>query len=172
MLKSVFHLNGAKMINTFKTRIYFNAKERILLLDPFYGGSHKQLTDLLYEKIPGCLKITMTPKKWHWRARMAALHFSRTIPFSDNYEILFSSSVLNLAELVALRPDLSRLQKILYFHENQLVYPKQEEKLRDVQYGYNQILSWYVLLGLTKTNISFFQHTLGKIQSFPRGANI
>lgn len=151
------------MINTFKTRVcdyitqtvryqqkyishrYISMqRERILLVDPFYGGSHKQLTDLLYEKIPGCLKITMTPKKWHWRARMAALHFSRTIPFSDNYEILFSSSVLNLAELVALRPDLSRLQKILYFHENQLVYPKQEEKLRDVQYGYNQILSCLV----------------------------
>lgn len=60
--------------------------------------------------------------------------------------ILFASSVLNLAELAALRPDLGKLKKVLYFHENQLAYPVQNWKERDFQYGYNQILSWYVFL--------------------------
>jgi len=60
--------------------------------------------------------------------------------------ILFSSGVLNLAELIALRPDLSKLKKILYFHENQLVYPVRKQKDRDFQYGYNQILSWYIYI--------------------------
>ncbi len=55
---------------------------------------------------------------------------------------LFTSSVLNLAELVALRPDLARLKKVFYFHENQLVYPVRKSQERDFQYGYNQILSW------------------------------
>lgn len=32
---------------------------------------------------------------------------------------------------------------MLYFHENQIVYPVRNEKERDFQYGYNQILSWY-----------------------------
>lgn len=54
--------------------------------------------------------------------------------------------MLNLAELAALRPDLGKLKKVLYFHENQLVYPVQKCKERDFQYGYNQILSWYVFL--------------------------
>lgn len=58
------------------------------------------------------------------------------------YRVLFCSSVLNLAELVALRPDLASLKKIIYFHENQLVYPVREKKDRDIQHGYNQILSW------------------------------
>lgn len=58
--------------------------------------------------------------------------------------ILFASSVLNLTELVALRPDLGKLKKILYFHENQLVYPVKKCQERDFQYGYNQILSWQV----------------------------
>jgi len=56
--------------------------------------------------------------------------------------VLFCSSVLNLAEFVALRPDLQSLKKIIYFHENQLVYPIRRQQLRDFQYGYNQILSW------------------------------
>lgn len=58
---------------------------------------------------------------------------------------LFASSVLNLCELVSLRPDLAPLHKVLYFHENQLIYPVRKQQERDFQYGYNQILSWYVV---------------------------
>ena len=61
------------------------------------------------------------------------------------YRVLFSSSVLNLCELVGLRPDLLGLYKILYFHENQLLYPVRKHQERDYQYGYNQILSWYII---------------------------
>ena len=57
---------------------------------------------------------------------------------------MFASSVLNLCELVSLRPDLAGLTKVLYFHENQLIYPTRKQQDRDFQYGYNQILSWYV----------------------------
>lgn len=62
--------------------------------------------------------------------------------FTSCCRVLFCSSVLNLCELVALRPDLARLKKVLYFHENQLAYPVQKDQERDFQYGYNQILSW------------------------------
>ena len=60
---------------------------------------------------------------------------------SSPCRFIFTSAVLNLAELSALRPDLATVKKILYFHENQLVYPAQDEKERDFQYGYNQIVS-------------------------------
>ncbi|XP_071328657.1 tRNA-queuosine alpha-mannosyltransferase isoform X2 [Trachinotus anak] len=91
-----------------------------------------------------CSVFTLPAKKWHWRARTAALYFSQTIPTCPSYRVLFSSSVLNLCELVALRPDLARLKKVLYFHENQLVYPVRKDQERDFQYGYNQILSCLV----------------------------
>ncbi|XP_051815125.1 glycosyltransferase-like domain-containing protein 1 isoform X1 [Acanthochromis polyacanthus] len=116
----------------------------VLLVEAFYGGSHKQLIDLLKENIDGCCVFTLPAKKWHWRARTAALHFSQTIPSCPSYRVLFSSSVLNLCELVALRPDLARLKKVLYFHENQLVYPVRKDQERDFQYGYNQVLSCLV----------------------------
>lgn len=111
------------------------------MLEPFYDGSHRQLVDLLAEELSGADLVTMPGKKWHWRARTAAMYLSEQISASHNYEVLFASSVLNLAELLALRPDLVGLRKILYFHENQLVYPVQQCKERDFQYGYNQILS-------------------------------
>ena len=79
----------------------------------------------------------------HWRARTSALYFAQNISRKlGKLDILFCSSVLNLAELVALRPDVSQCRKIIYFHENQLVYPvKKSKEERDFQYGYNQILS-------------------------------
>ncbi|KAH3852204.1 hypothetical protein DPMN_094705 [Dreissena polymorpha] len=124
-----------------------SCKNTILLLEPFYTGSHRQLMDLLHADVPGSSLVTMTGKKWHWRARTGALYLSMTIPRSHCFRTLFASSVLNLAELIALRPDLSPLKKVLYFHENQLTYPVQAHKQRperDFQYGYNQIMSCVV----------------------------
>ena len=58
------------------------------------------------------------------------------------FRVLFASSVLNLAELVAFRADLAGVHKVLYFHENQLIYPIRKQQDRDFQFGYNQIISW------------------------------
>ena len=145
------------------------AKQRVLILEPYYSGSHKQFIETLlppavdYDSVLGdrlpkevprkrskwpqfeFTLCEMSGKKWHWRARTAALYLSRVIQRVDKaqFDLLFASSVLNLAELIALRPDLAAIPyKVFYFHENQLAYPIQVQKERDFQYGYNQILSW------------------------------
>ncbi|XP_075613376.1 tRNA-queuosine alpha-mannosyltransferase isoform X2 [Balearica regulorum gibbericeps] len=138
----------------------------VLLIEAFYGGSHKQLMDLLQEELQeDCVLCTLPAKKWHWKARTAALYFMQTVPTSTNYRILFASSVLNLAELAALRPDLGKLKKILYFHENQLAYPVQKCQERDFQYGYNQILSCLVadvVVFNSAFNMESFLTSIGK----------
>ncbi|XP_006021388.1 glycosyltransferase-like domain-containing protein 1 [Alligator sinensis] len=137
----------------------------ILLIEAFYGGSHKQLVDLLQEEVEECVLYTLPAKKWHWRARTAALYFMQTVPANANYRILFASSVLNLTELIALRPDLGKLKKVLYFHENQLAYPVQKCQERDFQYGYNQILSCLVadiVVFNSAFNMESFLTSIGK----------
>ncbi|XP_016983570.1 glycosyltransferase-like domain-containing protein 1-like [Drosophila rhopaloa] len=120
-----------------------SAKPHILIIEPFYGGSHKQLISTLIEGLcPADYELFSLPaKKWHWRARTSALYFSQLIPIDHEYRVLFASSVLSLAELIGVRPDLCQCRKIVYFHENQLVYPVREVKKRDCQYGLNEILS-------------------------------
>ncbi|XP_003742354.1 glycosyltransferase-like domain-containing protein 1 [Galendromus occidentalis] len=121
------------------------AKPTTLIVEPFYGGSHAQLMELFVREFQSQTPfelISMRATKWHWRARTSALWLSQNIPRERGFKKLFITSVVNLAELLGLRRDLAEIEeKIVYFHENQLDYPVLDEKERNFQYGYNQIMT-------------------------------
>lgn len=112
----------------------------VVLVEPFFGGSHKQLMELLAsdlltkDGVPFEL-CTLPARKWHWRLMASSLHFASAIPRSDSIRVLFVTSTVNLAELLGLRPDLNapHVRTILYFHENQLAYPYQTAAVEDVR---------------------------------------
>ena len=59
-----------------------------------------------------------------------------------NWDILFCSDMLNLAEFIALVPkEIAGLPKVIYFHENQLTYPVRVENERDYQYAMTNLTS-------------------------------
>lgn len=152
-----------------QTTIQDSTMKDVLIIEPFCGGSHGQLIQLLSsdkEIGPRCEQVCLPAKKWQWRARTSALYLSQVVPYSDTFRVLFASSVLNVAELIALRPDLAGLKKILYFHENQLVYPVRKQQERDFQYGYNQILSSLVADLLVFNSIFNMESFLSSISSF------
>ncbi|CAG0914021.1 unnamed protein product [Notodromas monacha] len=124
----------------------FDGKPDVLILEPFHDGSHKQLLDTILNEVDGSrfLMLTMSGKKWHWRARNSGLYFAGIVPRLDSYRVLFATSVMNLADFIALRPEFNRVAKILYFHENELNYPIVNPKERDFYYGTAQIISCLV----------------------------
>ena len=86
----------------------------ILIIEPFYGGSHKQLIDIVTKHLTSedYLLIEMKAKKWHWRARTSALWLTQQLPEDlGQFRMLLCSSVLNLCELQGLRPDIVHIRK-------------------------------------------------------------
>ena len=119
-----------------------------LVLEPYYGGSHRHLVDGLAERLEGArLSLwTLPPRKWKWRMRGAALQLARRW-WREREELgdvagIFTSSLLDAAALRGLLPPEARtLPLVLYCHENQLTYPVRVDDRRDYNYAWTNIQS-------------------------------
>ena len=111
--------------------------KRILVLEPFYGGSHRAFLDQWIDNCDLDFTVLGLPDKfWRWRTRHATIYFADKLnSFSQeelNFDLIFCSSMLNLPEFRGLAPQVLRnLPAVVYFHENQLVYPIHDAERRD-----------------------------------------
>ncbi|XP_039255731.2 tRNA-queuosine alpha-mannosyltransferase-like [Styela clava] len=144
----------------------------LLILEPFYGGSHKQLIKTITNSLDNHnVKydlFTLRAKKWPWKARCGAIMLSEAIPRDVSYRTLFCSSDLSLSEFVGIRPDFYHCHKVVYFHENQLVYPVQKSETLDFQFGYNQILTALAANEIYFNSLYNFQSFVMNINEFLR----
>jgi len=140
-----------------------------IILEPYYGGSHRALVDGLRSRMkPEAVLWTLPPRKWKWRMRGAALAFARRWR-SERPRVagIFTSSLLNAAELRGLLPERDRgLPILLYFHENQLNYPLRVSDPRDYHYGWINILSALAADRLAWNSRFNMESFLGGIESF------
>jgi len=114
---------------------------RILALEPYYGGSHKAFLDgFSAASSHDWTTYTLPAYKWKWRMRHCAVTFadlvSRAVAEGDQWDMIFCSDMLNLAEFLGLAaPEVRNLPAVVYFHENQLTYPVRHESERDYQFA-------------------------------------
>jgi glycosyltransferase involved in cell wall biosynthesis len=114
------------------------AKPNILVLEPYYGGSHRAFLDDLTRHLPFTFTLlTLPARKWKWRMRLAAPHFAEVLhhlhPAAD---LVLCSTFVDVATLRALAPPrVQRLPMLTYFHENQFAYPVQVDDERDFHFG-------------------------------------
>lgn len=104
-----------------------SAGRRILLLSAYDAHSHQQWRDTLCTMLPDdqwtCLSLP--PRHFAWRVRGNSLSwaFNHHQTLTDNYDLLIVTSLTDLSSLRGFVPALARLPTLVYFHENQFVYP-------------------------------------------------
>ena len=120
---------------------------RVLALEPWHGGSHRRfLDDLVRYSAHDVRPITMAARYWKWRMQGGAVTLAEkareACASGWKPDLIFASDMVNLPAFLALTRDVfADVPVVLYFHENQLTYPIQEGKKRDLTYAYINILS-------------------------------
>ena len=114
---------------------------RILVLEPYFGGSHRSVLECLLPRLPFEHDLlTLPARKWKWRMRHAAVTLADQVRAALDagaaWDAILCSDMLNLAEFRGLVPDsVRRLPCVAYFHENQLTYPFRFMGERDLHFG-------------------------------------
>ena len=114
---------------------------RLLVLEPFYGGSHRAFLDGLATQLPGVMQLLTMPDR-HWKARMRlaapqlVAELQRRKLRGDEYRAILCSSYVDVAAFRGLLPPPWRSLPICtYFHENQFAYPVTTEAERDLHFA-------------------------------------
>lgn len=125
---------------------------KILLLEAYYGGSHKLWADQLSKYSKHDIQIlTLPARHWKWRMEGGAIAFSQQVKnIAYIPDLLLTTSMLDLSFLKSNLPKgWENVPCIYYMHENQLSYPQSEQDLdkqsgRDFHYGMIQFKSMLV----------------------------
>lgn len=103
----------------------------ILLLEPYYGGSHKAfLTGLQHYVDCRFTLVALPARKWKMRMQLAAPWFAEQIislvTQGNWFDAILTSTFVDVAVLRSLLDSQGiRLPLAVYFHENQFSYPGQ-----------------------------------------------
>ena len=98
-----------------------------MLLSGYHAASHRYWCDSLQRNLSGyewtCLSLPA--RHFNWRIRGAPLSwiYQHRALLSQPYDLLITTSMVDLATLKGLVPSLSTTPTLHYFHENQFEYP-------------------------------------------------
>jgi len=108
-----------------------NTVPHILLLEPYYGGSHRAFLEGLRENLPFKFTLVSLPaRKWKMRMQLAAPWMVdetfRLVEQGIKFDAILCSTFIDVATLRVLLAQKGVLVPVaMYFHENQFAYPNQ-----------------------------------------------
>jgi glycosyltransferase involved in cell wall biosynthesis len=123
---------------------------KILLLEPYCGGSHQAWAEGYAAHSRHEVKLlTLQARFWKWRMQGGALTLAeraRALRFRP--DAILASDMLNLPAFLGLTRDfLADVPAAIYFHENQLTYPFPPDDRRDLTYG---MINWLSMLAANR----------------------
>lgn len=103
---------------------------KILLLSAYNTHSHNYWAKGLMKNFPefDWTFLELSPRKFSWRIRgnPLSLYASQGDILKQQYDTVLATSMVDLATLIGLYPNLASAHKLVYFHENQFEYPQSE----------------------------------------------
>jgi len=110
---------------------------RVLLLSGYDAPSHKRWREGLVAAFPdwSWTQLTLPPRHFKWRMRGSGFLWAQTEPqyLPREYDLLVAPSMVDLACLRGLMPELARLPSLVYFHENQFAYPTRQQQKANIE---------------------------------------
>ncbi len=114
-------------------------KERlnVLVLEPYYGGSHKSFLSGLLTLPFHFTFLTFPARKWKWRMRLAAPFYAQKLREQrGDFDRIICSTFVDVAVFRGLAPAwVNNVPVLTYFHENQFAYPVQAPDERDFHFA-------------------------------------
>ena len=99
---------------------------KILYIEPYYDGSHKQWINSYREHSSHQIDIiSLKGSKWKWRMHGGAITLAREYNrLKKKYDLILCSDFLNLPVFLSIcKEKIKYIPVIMYFHENQASYP-------------------------------------------------
>lgn len=110
---------------------------KILLLSAYDAVSHQRWREDLQRQFPQhqWLQLSLPARYFSWRIRGNSLSwaFSQQELLTQDYDLLITTSMVDLSALRGFIPSLASIPTILYFHENQFAYPSTNNQLVNVE---------------------------------------
>jgi glycosyltransferase involved in cell wall biosynthesis len=99
--------------------------KKILLLSPYDAISHQYWRQGLVARFPEheFTVIVLPARYFSWRFRGNSLTLAYDERLQGEYDLLIATSMTDLSALKGMCPRIANVPSVLYFHENQFVYP-------------------------------------------------
>lgn len=99
--------------------------KRILLLSGYDAGSHRRWREQLVAALPEFQwhTLALPPRFFRWRIRGNPLSWLEDSLLQEPWDLIVATSMVDLATLKGLNPNLACTPALLYMHENQFAYP-------------------------------------------------
>lgn len=110
--------------------------QRILLIEPYYGGSHQVWIDGYRQHSDLKIDLLSMPAQfWKWRMQGGAVSMARQFQaLEEKPDLIIISDMMDLSLFRAITR--TEIPIALYFHENQLTYPQNQRQHHGWQYGF------------------------------------
>lgn len=117
---------------------------KIILIEPFFSGSHQIWAESLQKFSKHTIEILSLPGKfWKWRMHGGAVELAEQyLQRNIQPDLIIASDMLDLSVFLALtRSKTANIPIAIYFHENQLTYPwsptdEDVDQKRDLHYSF------------------------------------